>query len=244
MTHLRKKLLILGTVACVLGAVQTAAAAVQPAGTGEPLYTNSAQNTQWFEWPATSGIGSYKVQYSYYENGTLVADPTVNPSPNGATNQWANWSGVRTLAHGGQYGVCAQGSYVDEAEIEKLTTAWRRQGEPEFQEELLEEVEEEAPESGADPDFDPDEDPLLPDAVRLVAEMQTASTSMLQRRLRLGYTRAGRLIDMLERRGVISGYEGSKPRQVLVSEADLPRFLAALGEREGAAAPGPGDEAD
>ena len=49
---------------------------------------------------------------------------------------------------------------------------------------------------------------------------------------------------MLERRGVISGYEGSKPRQVLVSEADLPRFLAALGEREGAAVPGPGDEAD
>ena len=60
--------------------------------------------------------------------------------------------------------------------------------------------------------------------------MQTASTSMLQRRLRLGYTRAGRLIDMLERRGVISGYEGSKPRQVLVSEADLPRVLAALAE--------------
>ena len=51
---------------------------------------------------------------------------------------------------------------------------------------------------------------------------------MLQRRLRLGYTRAGRVIDMLERRGVISGYEGSKPRQVLVTEADLPRVLAAL----------------
>ena len=54
---------------------------------------------------------------------------------------------------------------------------------------------------------------------------------MLQRRLRLGYTRAGRLIDMLERRGVISGYEGSKPRQVLITEADLPRVLAALAER-------------
>ena len=53
---------------------------------------------------------------------------------------------------------------------------------------------------------------------------------MLQRRLRLGYTRAGRMIDMLERRGVISGYEGSKPRQVLITEADLPRVLAALGE--------------
>jgi S-DNA-T family DNA segregation ATPase FtsK/SpoIIIE len=51
---------------------------------------------------------------------------------------------------------------------------------------------------------------------------------MLQRRLRLGYTRAGRLIDMLERRGIISGYEGSKPRQVLVTEGDLPRVLAAL----------------
>jgi hypothetical protein len=112
MNVLRKKLLILGTVACVLGTVQTAAAAVQPAGTGEPLYTNSAQNTQWFEWPSTSGIGSYKVQYSYYENNTLVADPTVNPSPNGATNQWANWSGVKSLQHGGQYGVCAQGYYT------------------------------------------------------------------------------------------------------------------------------------
>ena len=66
------------------------------------------------------------------------------------------------------------------------------------------------------------------DAISLVVEMGTASTSMLQRRLRLGYTRAGRLIDMLERRGVISGYEGSKPRQVLVTEADVPRVLAAL----------------
>ena len=80
--------------------------------------------------------------------------------------------------------------------------------------------------SGGDDEFDPDEDPLLGDAIQLVVEMGTASTSMLQRRLRLGYTRAGRLIDMLERRGVISGYEGSKPRQVLVTESDLPRVLA------------------
>ena len=137
-----------------------------------------------------------------------------------------------------------QGAYVDEGEIEKLTTAWRKQGEPEFQEELLEEVVEEIEDTGADPDFDPDEDPLLGDAIRLVAEMQTASTSMLQRRLRLGYTRAGRLIDMLERRGVISGYEGSKPRQVLVSEADLPRVLASLAERAGSAVPVPGEDAD
>jgi S-DNA-T family DNA segregation ATPase FtsK/SpoIIIE len=122
-----------------------------------------------------------------------------------------------------------QGAYIDEAQIEELTAAWRRQGEPELREDLLEEVEAApADAGGGDDGFDPDEDPLLADAIRLVAEMQTASTSMLQRRLRLGYTRAGRLIDMLERRGVISGYEGSKPRQVLVSEADLPRVLAAL----------------
>jgi DNA segregation ATPase FtsK/SpoIIIE, S-DNA-T family len=122
-----------------------------------------------------------------------------------------------------------QGAFIDEAEIAKLTEGWRRQGEPEFREELLEEVEPEAADSGGDADFDPDEDALLNDAIRLVAEMQTASTSMLQRRLRLGYTRAGRLIDMLERRGVISGYEGSKPRQVLITESDVPRVLAALG---------------
>jgi DNA segregation ATPase FtsK/SpoIIIE, S-DNA-T family len=134
-----------------------------------------------------------------------------------------------------------QGAYVDEDQIAKLTEQWRKQGEPEFREELLEEAEEEVAEGGADDGFDPDEDPLLGDAIRLVAEMQTASTSMLQRRLRLGYTRAGRLIDMLERRGVISGYEGSKPRQVLISESDVGRVLAALEER-GAGVHVPDDE--
>ena len=121
-----------------------------------------------------------------------------------------------------------QGAYIDEAQIARLTDSWRRQGEPELREELLLQVEPSEPEGGGPDEFDPDEDPLLKDAIVLVAEMGTASTSMLQRRLRLGYTRAGRLIDMLERRGVISGYEGSKPRQVLVSEADLPQVLAGL----------------
>ncbi len=121
-----------------------------------------------------------------------------------------------------------QGAYIDEPQIEALTSFWARQGEPELREDLLEEVEPEAVEKAEEDGFDPDEDPLLGDAIQLVVEMGTASTSMLQRRLRLGYTRAGRLIDMLERRGIISGYEGSKPRQVLVAEGDLPRVLAAL----------------
>jgi DNA segregation ATPase FtsK/SpoIIIE, S-DNA-T family len=83
---------------------------------------------------------------------------------------------------------------------------------------------------GGDGDFDPDQDDLLGDAIATVVQMGTASTSMLQRRLRVGYTRAGRLIDMMERRGVISGYEGSKARQVLITEADLPRVLESLAE--------------
>ena len=121
-----------------------------------------------------------------------------------------------------------QGAFVSEDEIERITEHWRRQGEPELQEGLLEAVE--PVEEEAEKDFDPDDDELLGDAIATVVQMGTASTSMLQRRLRVGYTRAGRLIDMMERRGVISGYEGSKARQVLITEADLPRVLAALDE--------------
>jgi S-DNA-T family DNA segregation ATPase FtsK/SpoIIIE len=126
-----------------------------------------------------------------------------------------------------------QGAWIDESEIAGLTDDWRRQGEPDFHEELLEEVE--SGDGGSESDeaeFHPDEDPLLDEAISLVAQMGTASTSMLQRRLRLGYTRAGRLIDMLERRGIISGYEGSKPRQVLIAEADVPRILSHLADAD------------
>ena len=108
MTHLSKRFLLLGAFACVLGVAQPAAAQVQPAGSGEPAYTSSAQNTQWLEWPATSGADGYRVKFDYYENNALVANPTYD-MPNGASNQWANWSGVKTLQHGGQYGICAQG---------------------------------------------------------------------------------------------------------------------------------------
>jgi S-DNA-T family DNA segregation ATPase FtsK/SpoIIIE len=117
-----------------------------------------------------------------------------------------------------------QGAFITEDEIAKITGHWAKQGEPEFEEELLE-TREEVSEDGVDGDFDPDSDELLDEAIRTVVQTETASVSMIQRRLRVGYTRAGRLIDMLERRGVISGYEGSKPRQVLITEADLPRVL-------------------
>jgi S-DNA-T family DNA segregation ATPase FtsK/SpoIIIE len=120
-----------------------------------------------------------------------------------------------------------QGAFVSEDEIARVCGHWAKQGEPDFDEELLEAREPE-PEEGAEGELSPDEDDLLADAARIVVESETASVSMIQRRLRVGYTRAGRLIDMLERRGIISGYEGSKPRQVLVSQAELPRLLDRL----------------
>jgi S-DNA-T family DNA segregation ATPase FtsK/SpoIIIE len=134
-----------------------------------------------------------------------------------------------------------QGAFIDESEIEKIVAHWKRQGEPEMHEELLEAVEPE--DSGGDKgDFDPDADDMLAEAIATVVQMGTASTSMLQRRLRVGYTRAGRLIDMMERRGVISGYQGSKAREVLITEGDLPRVLAAMEEGQPVPAGAPSEQ--
>jgi DNA segregation ATPase FtsK/SpoIIIE, S-DNA-T family len=127
-----------------------------------------------------------------------------------------------------------QGAFITEDEIASITNHWAKQGEPEFEEELLETPEAAEEEGGrGEDDFDPDSDDLLDEAIRLVVQTETASVSMIQRRLRVGYTRAGRLIDMLERRGVISGYEGSKPRQVLITQADLARVVGGPGSGSG-----------
>ena len=114
-----------------------------------------------------------------------------------------------------------QGAYVTEEEVALVVEQCRSQRGQDLDESLLEAPEAAFEAGEEDADFDPDEDPLLERAIEIVVQTQTASVSLLQRRLRVGYTRAGRLIDMLERRGIISGYEGSKPRRVLVSEVDL-----------------------
>jgi len=120
-----------------------------------------------------------------------------------------------------------QGAYVSEEEIALVVQQCRAQRPQELDESLLVAPEREEQDADADDgEFDPDEDPLLDKAIEVVVQTQTASVSLLQRRLRVGYTRAGRLIDMLERRGIISGYEGSKPRRVLVGEGDLDRVTA------------------
>jgi S-DNA-T family DNA segregation ATPase FtsK/SpoIIIE len=115
-----------------------------------------------------------------------------------------------------------QGAYVSEEEVALVVEQCRAQREQELDESMLEAPEKPPSDDDFDEDgdFDPDEDPLLEKAIEVVVQAQTASVSLLQRRLRVGYTRAGRLIDMLERRGIISPYEGSKPRRVLVGEGE------------------------
>ena len=120
-----------------------------------------------------------------------------------------------------------QGAFVTEDEIALIVEQTRTQREQEVDESFLELPQVFADGSDSeDGEFDPDEDPLLDKAIEIVVTAQTASVSLLQRRLRVGYTRAGRLIDMLERRGIISPYEGSKPRRVLISEHELERVAA------------------
>ncbi len=112
-----------------------------------------------------------------------------------------------------------QGAYVSEEEILAITDHWRAQGKPEMRKELME-----RPEVVEDP-LDSDADDMLESAIDMVVEQGTASVSLLQRRLGVGYARAGRLVDAMERLGVVSGHEGSKPRTVLVGPGDLDRIL-------------------
>ena len=115
-----------------------------------------------------------------------------------------------------------QGAFITEDEIARITGHWAKQGEPEFEAELLEAARSTRRASKPRATSTPTATTCSTRRSALVVETETASVSMIQRRLRVGYTRAGRLIDMLERRGVISGYEGSKPRQVLIT-AGRPR---------------------
>ena len=119
-----------------------------------------------------------------------------------------------------------QGAWISEKEVRTLCDAARRQREPEFDVDLLAEPEPAAKE--ADADF-VDSDDRLPEAIRLVAEFQTCSASFFQRRMRVGYTRGARLVDMLERRGVCAPGEGPRPRTVLITADDVPRLLADIG---------------
>ncbi|MGA7292803.1 MAG: DNA translocase FtsK [Terriglobales bacterium] len=110
--------------------------------------------------------------------------------------------------------------YVTEKEIAGVVEFWKAQGQAQYQEKFLETPKEDR-ETSADMDDDSgeisadDNDPLFNDAVRLVIEFGKASTSLLQRRLRIGYGRAAHLIDLMERDGIVGAADGPKPREVL-----------------------------
>ena len=80
-------------------------------------------------------------------------------------------------------------------------------------------------------DEEDDTDPFLMDAIETVVETGQASTSFIQRRFKVGYARAGRIIDQMEERGVISGYQGSKPREVLMSKEKLEELKMGTGPK-------------
>ena len=113
-----------------------------------------------------------------------------------------------------------QGAFVSDKEVEKLVEFLKKDGITSYNEEILESIEKA---NSTDKEIDEqnnddDSDPFLQEAIETVIETGQASTSFIQRRFKVGYARAGRIIDQMEARGIISGYEGSKPRQVLMSK--------------------------
>ena len=116
--------------------------------------------------------------------------------------------------------VRVQGAFVSDEEVEKIVSFVKSNGEATYNEDILETIEngnKTDKEISQEQDPDDDTDPFLMDAIDVVVETGQASTSFIQRKFKVGYARAGRIIDQMEERGVISGYQGSKPRQVLMS---------------------------
>jgi S-DNA-T family DNA segregation ATPase FtsK/SpoIIIE len=107
------------------------------------------------------------------------------------------------------------GALVTEAEIHSVVDFWKQQAVPDYDQSYLLAPLSEEDEEGEGAEFDGEEDPLYREAVRVVVEMGKASTSTLQRRLRLGYGRAARILDVMQREGIIGPPDGSKPREVL-----------------------------
>ncbi len=118
-----------------------------------------------------------------------------------------------------------QGCFVSDDEVEAVVEYIKGDHTSDYDEEVMHEIERQAAiekkaKSGL-PEDGPDDDPMLNQAIEVVVDAGQASTSLLQRRLKLGYARAARLIDEMETRGVVGPYEGSKPRQVLLTKAQL-----------------------
>jgi DNA segregation ATPase FtsK/SpoIIIE, S-DNA-T family len=117
-----------------------------------------------------------------------------------------------------------QGAWVGEDEVRKVVAHWRRQASPQYVDGV--EGEDGSAGAGGDGGVDPDDEEHLDAAMELVVRSQLGSTSMLQRKLRVGFARAGRLMDLLERKGVVGPSEGSKARAVLMTPEELDALRA------------------
>ncbi len=116
-----------------------------------------------------------------------------------------------------------QGAFVSDKEVESIVEFLKSNFEPTYSDDILEKIEKA---NSTDKEIDEaaeedDTDPFLMEAIDLVVETRQASTSFIQRRFKVGYARAGRIMDQMEQRGVISGYQGSKPREVLLTKEKL-----------------------
>ena len=112
-----------------------------------------------------------------------------------------------------------QGAFISDGEVEKIVNFLKANGEATYNEDIIESIENANKtdrELEQEVQDDDDTDPFLMDAIEVVVETGQASTSFIQRRFKVGYARAGRIIDQMEERGIISGYQGSKPREVLM----------------------------
>ena len=109
-----------------------------------------------------------------------------------------------------------QGAYISDAEVEKIVDFLKDGKDIKYSEDIIEKIENANKSDKEMEDDEDDADEFLMDAIETVVETGQASTSFIQRRFKVGYARAGRIMDQMEARGVISGYEGSKPRQVLI----------------------------
>lgn len=116
--------------------------------------------------------------------------------------------------------VRVQGAFVSDKEVEKIVGFVKENGEASYSEDILDKIENanSTDKEALEQDQDDDSDPFLMEAIDTVVETGQASTSFIQRRFKVGYARAGRIIDQMEERGIISGYQGSKPREVLMTK--------------------------
>ena len=126
-----------------------------------------------------------------------------------------------------------QGAFVSDEEVEKIVAFIKKNGTAKYSEDILESIENnnKSDKELAQEQSEEDEvDPFLNDAIETVVETGQASTSFIQRRFKVGYARAGRIIDQMEERGIISGYQGSKPREVLMSKERWEELKMGQGE--------------